>query len=451
MARRYLVGEPMQLPWQAHDLLAWLPQALRGLFCGAVQPPPQRGGRTVALQALAAYDVADYGTRRNSLTGPVSRLSPYLRHGMLSLVEVKEHIQARYQHQPKQCEEFLRQLAWRDFFEKVLAWHGLGLLEDLEEAKHSVERQHALPADIAEAATGLPCMDGMLKELFSTGYLHNHERLWFAAYLCHFRGVRWQTGATLFRQYLLDGDWASNSASWQWVESTFANKPYFMNKDNIARFSDNSWCADCTAKCPFDAEYPALEQKLFRGQPAPLALFPKGKSSTDNALSAMPHESTPWPNTTATDLVWVHDAALSWEDAALKNNPNAAVVVVLDEPSFQDEPWAYHRLHFLVEGVQDLFAHLPNQVKLLLLGDTALSLKEAVNTLRAERVHISEHPNTIVTQVMTDVSQDIEVVQHARPVFAEYTAEPVRFSRYWNKVAKQVLGYAPKTDKRFHQ
>ena len=66
---------------------------------------------------------------------------------------------------------------------------------------------------------GMPCIDGMLHSLFTEGYLHNHERLWFAAYFCHFRGLSWQAGARLFRQYLLDGDRASNSASWQWVES----------------------------------------------------------------------------------------------------------------------------------------------------------------------------------------------------------------------------------------
>jgi deoxyribodipyrimidine photo-lyase len=111
----------------------------------------------------------------------------------------------------------------------------------------------------------------MLAELFETGYLHNHERLWFAAYLCHFRGVRWQVGAALFRQYLLDGDIASNQCSWQWVESTFAAKPYFMNRENIERFSRGHWCTDCRVRCPFAASYETLQVTLFERGRAPLA------------------------------------------------------------------------------------------------------------------------------------------------------------------------------------
>jgi len=136
---------------------------------------------------------------------------------MLSLIEVRDHLRSKYPNDPARLEEFFRQLAWRDFFEKVLGWYGHGLDEDLEEPKHGVARSSRIPLDVLSGDTGLPCIDGMLSDLFDQGYLHNHARLWFAAYLCHFRGVRWQEGARLFRQHLYDGDIASNSSSWQWV------------------------------------------------------------------------------------------------------------------------------------------------------------------------------------------------------------------------------------------
>jgi deoxyribodipyrimidine photo-lyase len=78
-------------------------------------PQPQPGGRTPALQRLHAYDPAAYGRTRNHLDAAVSRLSPYLRHGMLSAVEVRDHLKAAFPTDPAQLEEFLRQLAWRDF------------------------------------------------------------------------------------------------------------------------------------------------------------------------------------------------------------------------------------------------------------------------------------------------------------------------------------------------
>jgi deoxyribodipyrimidine photo-lyase len=178
-----------------------------------------RGGRTEALRRLHAYDPAAYGRNRNHLDAPVSRLSPYLRHGMLSAGEVREHLQSRFPNDPARLEEFLRQLAWRDFFEKVLAWHGRGLDDDLEDPKHAVARSAHIPLDVVNGDTGLSCVDGILRELFTEGYLLNHARLWFAAYLCHFRGVRWQEGARLYRQFQYDGDRASNSSSWQWVRA----------------------------------------------------------------------------------------------------------------------------------------------------------------------------------------------------------------------------------------
>jgi deoxyribodipyrimidine photo-lyase len=121
------------------------------------------GGRKAGLDRLGKYDPAGYGRRRNFLDAPVSYLSPYLRHGMLSICEVRDWFKSRFA--PELIEELLRQLAWRDFFEKVMAWHGDRLNDDLEPAKHHVSRSEVLPGDIAEARTGLPCIDGMANRL----------------------------------------------------------------------------------------------------------------------------------------------------------------------------------------------------------------------------------------------------------------------------------------------
>ena len=57
------------------------------------------------------------------------------------------------------------------------------------------------------AATGLACIDEIAHvELKTTGFLHNHKRLWFAANLVHFENIEWWHGERLFYKYLLDGE-----------------------------------------------------------------------------------------------------------------------------------------------------------------------------------------------------------------------------------------------------
>ncbi|NBR05374.1 MAG: hypothetical protein EBT92_06350 [Planctomycetes bacterium] len=426
---------------------------LQGCFLSGPKSNTLLGGRTEALRRLQSYDPASYGSTRNHINSNVSRLSPYLRHGMISLTEVRDHLRSKFPNDPARLEEFLRQLAWRDFFEKVLTWHGYGLDEDLEEPKHGVARSTRIPLDILKGETSLPCIDGMLDDLFENGYLHNHARLWFAAYLCHFRGVRWQEGARLFRQYLYDGDIASNSASWQWVESTFANKPYFMNKDNIANFSNGKWCNSCRANCPFDADYPTLQQRLFGGSIAPLmSQAPANVMPNENTLSTkndIPDNIAPLPP--STDLVWVHDGAMSCADNYLALNPSAAVAFVFNEPELKAEPWAFHRLAFVADGIDDLFKYLPNATKVTLVGDPVERLTTLANKLGATTIHLSEHPNPWVINTTEQLQLNFRVIIHPRPKFAEYTLEPKRFSRYWDKVAKQVLGHRPKSSNKRHQ
>ena len=426
---------------------------LSGCFLGSPKPDNLPGGRTEALRRLYAYDPASYGRTRNHIEGSVSQFSPYLRHGMLSLIEVRDHLRSKFPNDPARLEEFFRQLAWRDFFEKVLTWYGHGLDEDLEEPKHGVTRSSRIPLDVLNGDTGLPCIDGMLSDLFDQGYLHNHARLWFAAYLCHFRGVRWQEGARLFRQHLYDGDIASNSSSWQWVEGTFASKPYFMNKDNIANFSGGKWCNSCKVKCPFDADYPTLQHRLFAGSTAPFVSKVADKAAVTNNTQPASHDI---PEDLATlppanDLVWVHDAAMSCTDTDVLMNPNAAVAFVFNKPALQAEPWAFHRLSFVADGIDDLFKNLPNSTKVTLVGDPVERLTNLANKLGATTIHISEHPNPWVIETADQLRLKFRVLVHPRTTLTAYPIEPKRFSRYWEKVATQVLGHRPSSPKRKHQ
>jgi deoxyribodipyrimidine photo-lyase len=89
-----------------------------------------------------------------------------------------------------------------------------------------------MPEDILNAKTGSSFIDACINDLVQTGYLHNHIRMYLASYVVHFRKTKWQAGAHWFLEHLLDGDEASNNFSWQWVASTFSNKPYIFNLEN---------------------------------------------------------------------------------------------------------------------------------------------------------------------------------------------------------------------------
>ncbi len=245
---------------------AHLAEALAGLYRGAPEPAPTLGGRRAALARLAAFDPRDYNRTRNDvLHRGVSALSMYLRHGVLGLAEVRDYVLNRFGNGPGVL-KFVNELGWRAFWQTVYAAIGERIHQDVEAPKHQMPRRRGLPDDVANAETGLLCIDESLRELFTTGYMHNHARMWVAAYLQHWRGVDWRDGAELFYQHLLDGDPASNNLSWQWVGSTFSHKPYFFNRQNVERFSGNAFCARCPLAgggCPFDASYAALAQQLF--------------------------------------------------------------------------------------------------------------------------------------------------------------------------------------------
>jgi len=251
-------------------------------------PTDFRGSRQAAEALLEAIDPARYGATRNHLDGAVTRLSPYIRHGVLTLAEVRDRVLAR-----GGGGKLIQELGWRDYWQRLWRQWGDGIWLDREPLKtgHPPEAYGPdLPADLSAAATGLACIDAFATDLMVTGWLHNHARMWLAAYVVHWRRVRWQAGARWFLQHLLDADPASNNLSWQWLASSFSHKPYIFNRANLERFGGGRYCAACPAAsrggaaapggCPFDASYEWLQARLFRSpEPGEQALPPGGLAS----------------------------------------------------------------------------------------------------------------------------------------------------------------------------
>jgi len=230
---------------------------------GDLSPVP--GGNQAARAALAQFNPARYAATRNFLSGSVSRLSPYLRHGVLTLAEVLAQVTPGG---IKPVYKFVQELAWRDYWQRLYFSWGAGIWLDREPWKTGLTAEDyadELPDDITSAATGLACMDAFAATLVREGYLHNHARMWFASYVVHFRRIKWQAGARWFLTHLLDGDPASNNLSWQWVASTFASKPYIFNRENLERYTNGVYCEHCPSRsaCPFQKSYEQLDAELF--------------------------------------------------------------------------------------------------------------------------------------------------------------------------------------------
>jgi deoxyribodipyrimidine photo-lyase len=86
-------------------------------------------------------------------------------------------------------------------------------------------------------------IDYFVNELLNTGYLHNHARMWFAAWWVHEARLPWQCAAALFYRHLLDGDPASNTLSWRWVAGLQT-----PGKTSLARRSNLE--KDLARRCP---------------------------------------------------------------------------------------------------------------------------------------------------------------------------------------------------------
>lgn len=249
------------------DLIAYLceqfPEAT------AVDPhiASTRGGLQAARARLATMKPGqEYRETRNHLDGAVTRLAPYIRHGVLSLARVRA-VALEACEDPAELEKFLSELGWRDYFQRVYRMLGDQIWEDIEPYKTGFEAHEyadELPADLRSATTGVRMIDEFVRELYETGYLHNHARMWLAAYVVHWRRIKWQAGARWFLEHLLDGDPASNNLSWQWVASTFSTKPYYFNMASVHQFSGSRYLKlEGDGHEIFEGTYEQIAARLF--------------------------------------------------------------------------------------------------------------------------------------------------------------------------------------------
>jgi deoxyribodipyrimidine photo-lyase len=374
------------------------------------------GGRLKALKKLNSIDVLAYSRNRNFLNGAVTHLSPYLRHGCITLDEAFDSVKKR---DGAVAEKLLLQFAWRDYWRQVWFAEGNAIFSEMELPKVALGHL-PLSSSVTEGKTGLPCMDGFVNELLTIGYLHNHARMWFASYVLHHLKIDWRAAADWFEARLLDGDSASNHLSWQWVASTFSSKPYFFIKESLSRYTGEKYCAECKADCPFDASYEALNDRLFDKTLAPIA--------KQYAITPLPKRTVSGIPTIA---IFVHDEMLSAAHALLYK-PFPKIFVF--DPQIHGA-WSLNRLQFVADCLSEM-----ESVEVW-LGDTY----EVLMARGVGQVVTQETPNCKLKELLMPFSPRWEPAAK----FVDVKISPQRlkrFSRYWEKVGPLVLdGDLPRT------
>lgn len=216
-----------------------VPEQVPGFDLDQAQPDLWPAGEKPALRRLADFIVRHVGVYRKLRDFPAadgtSRLSPYLAVGAVSarqcLAAARETGGEGAKNGGAGVSTWITELIWRDFYRYVVvAFPRVSMGRAFKPATERLRWRND-PAEFAAwcaGQTGFPIVDAGLRQLASTGWMHNRLRMIAAMFLTKDLLVDWRWGERHFMRHLVDGDLASNNGGWQWSASTGTDAvPYF--------------------------------------------------------------------------------------------------------------------------------------------------------------------------------------------------------------------------------
>ncbi len=166
-------------------------------------------------EATRNFPALEYGT---------SRLGPHLRFGTVSIRTMVRKAIA------EKNEVFWNELIWREFFMQIL-WHYPHTVKDAFKPKYDRIVWRNNEAEFEKwriGQTGYPLVDAGMRELNTTGFMHNRVRMLVASFLCKHLLIDWRWGEAYFAEKLLDYEMSSNIGNWQWAAGSGVDAaPYF--------------------------------------------------------------------------------------------------------------------------------------------------------------------------------------------------------------------------------
>jgi deoxyribodipyrimidine photo-lyase len=169
--------------------------------------------------------LTQYALNRNtpSVQG-TTRLGLHLRFGTVSLrklVRLARELRA---------ETWLSELIWREFFMQIL-FHFPHVETGGFRSEYDRIQWRNVPEEFeiwCQGRTGFPIVDAGMRELNSTGFMHNRVRMIVGSFLVKHLLIDWRWGEAYFARKLLDFELSSNNGNWQWVAGSGCDAaPYF--------------------------------------------------------------------------------------------------------------------------------------------------------------------------------------------------------------------------------
>ena len=188
------------------------------------------------LQRFAEEQIAFYRDERDLPAKPgTSQLSPYLAAGVLS---PRQCLHAALMINRGEFESgnvgvvtWINELLWREFYKHILVGYPrVSRHRAFRPATEALPWRDA-PEELAawqQGRTGFPIIDAAMRQLLTTGWMHNRLRMVVAMFLTKNLLIDWREGERFFMRHLIDGDLAANNGGWQWSASTGTDSaPYF--------------------------------------------------------------------------------------------------------------------------------------------------------------------------------------------------------------------------------
>ncbi len=185
------------------------------------------------LQTFLQQKINYYGANRDIPSkNATSDLAAHLHFGEISVTQIWQTIiqQAASTRKEETIQPFLNELLWREFSNYLLYHFPQMYTANFNHKFNNLpwKNKPDLIKKWQQGQTGYPIVDAGMRELWSTGYMHNRVRMITASFLIKNLLCDWRLGMHWFENCLLDANIASNSFNWQWVAGTgIDSNPYF--------------------------------------------------------------------------------------------------------------------------------------------------------------------------------------------------------------------------------